>query len=101
MAVDRKLSPTHEAPYRGLRVLDFGQGIASPYCAMLLGVHGADVIKVEPPEGDWSRFLGTNYGKHPSLSAVFNRGKRSLCLDMKHKDAIAIAPRLANYCDVL
>ena len=56
MAVNPALSPTHEAPYRGLRVLDFGQGIASPYCAMLLGVYGADVIKVEPPEGDWSRF---------------------------------------------
>jgi crotonobetainyl-CoA:carnitine CoA-transferase CaiB-like acyl-CoA transferase len=54
MTIERKLSPTHEAPYRGLRVLDFGQGIASPYCAMLLGVYGADVIKVEPPEGDWS-----------------------------------------------
>jgi crotonobetainyl-CoA:carnitine CoA-transferase CaiB-like acyl-CoA transferase len=68
MAVDRKLSPTHEAPYRGLRVLDFGQGIASAYCAMLLGVYG---------------------------------GKRSLCLDMKHKDGIAIAQRLAKDCDVL
>ena len=95
------LSPTHEAPYRGLRVLDFGQGIASPYCAMLLGVYGADVIKVEPPEGDWSRFLGTTYGSHTTLSAVYNRGKRSLCLDMKHKDGIAIAKRLAKESDVL
>ena len=101
MAIERKLSPTHEAPYRGLRVLDFGQGIASPYCAMLLGVYGADVIKVEPPEGDWSRFLGTTYGSHTTLSAVYNRGKRSLCLDMKHKDGIAIAQRLAKECDVL
>ena len=96
-----KLSPTHEAPYRGLRVLDFGQGIASPYCAMLLGVYGADVIKVEPPEGDWSRYLGTTYGNHTTLSAVYNRGKRSLCLDMKHKDGIAIAKRLAKESDVL
>lgn len=95
------LSPTHEAPYRGLRVLDFGQGIASPYCAMLLGVYGADVIKVEPPEGDWSRFLGTTYGNHTTLSAVYNRGKRSLCLDMKHKDGIAIAKKLARESDVL
>jgi crotonobetainyl-CoA:carnitine CoA-transferase CaiB-like acyl-CoA transferase len=101
MAVERKLTPTHEAPYRGLRVLDFGQGIASPYCAMLLGVYGADVIKVEPPEGDWSRYLGTTYGNHTTLSAVYNRGKRSLCLDMKHKDGIAIAQRLAQNCDVL
>jgi len=96
-----KLSPTHDTPYRGLRVLDFGQGIASPYCAMLLGVYGAEIIKVEPPEGDWSRFLGTTYGNHTTLSAVYNRGKRSLCLDMKNKDALAVARRLAKDCDVL
>src|SRR6202790_1326594 len=101
MALERKMSPTHDAPYRGLRVLDFGQGIASPYCAMLLGVYGADVIKVEPPEGDWSRYLGTTYGSHTALSAVYNRGKRSLCLDMKHKEGIAIAQRLAKDSDVL
>jgi crotonobetainyl-CoA:carnitine CoA-transferase CaiB-like acyl-CoA transferase len=94
------LSPTHEAPYRGLKVLDFGQGIASPYCAMLLAAYGADVIKVEPPEGDWSRFLGTTYGSHTTLSAVYNRGKRSLCLDLKHKDGIAIAKRLVRDSDV-
>jgi crotonobetainyl-CoA:carnitine CoA-transferase CaiB-like acyl-CoA transferase len=94
------LSPTHEAPYRGLKVLDFGQGIASPYCAMLLAVYGADVIKVEPPEGDWSRFLGTTYGGHTTLSAVYNRGKRSLCLDLKHNDGISVAKRLARDSDV-
>ncbi|HSJ42971.1 MAG TPA: CoA transferase, partial [Xanthobacteraceae bacterium] len=101
MGAERKLSPTHEAPYRGLRVLDFGQGIASPYCAMLLGVYGAEIIKVEPPEGDWSRYLGTTHGSHTALSAVYNRGKRSLCLDLKHSDGIAIAKRLARDCDVL
>jgi crotonobetainyl-CoA:carnitine CoA-transferase CaiB-like acyl-CoA transferase len=94
------MSPTHEAPYRGLRVLDFGQGIASPYCAMLLGVYGAEVIKVEPPEGDWSRYLGTTYGSHTALSAVYNRGKRSLCLDLKQQAGIGIARRLAGDCDV-
>ncbi len=94
------MSPTHEAPYRGLRVLDFGQGIASPYCAMLLGVYGADVIKVEPPEGDWSRYLGTTYGNHTTLSAVYNRGKRSLCLDLKQEEAVRIARQLARDCDV-
>jgi crotonobetainyl-CoA:carnitine CoA-transferase CaiB-like acyl-CoA transferase len=101
VAVEQKMSPTHEAPYRGLRVLDFGQGIASPYCAMLLAVYGAEVIKVEPPEGDWSRYLGTTYGSHTALSAVFNRGKRSLCLDLKHEEGIGIAKRLASNCDIL
>jgi crotonobetainyl-CoA:carnitine CoA-transferase CaiB-like acyl-CoA transferase len=100
LAVAQKLSPTHEAPYRGLRVLDFGQGIASPYCAMLLGVYGADVIKVEPPEGDWSRFLGTRFGSHSVLSAIYNRGKRSLCLDLKQQEGIRIARKLAAGCDV-
>jgi crotonobetainyl-CoA:carnitine CoA-transferase CaiB-like acyl-CoA transferase len=100
-AVERKLSPTHEAPYRSLRVLDFGQGIASPYAAMLLGVYGAEVIKIEPPEGDWSRYLGTTYGNHTALSAVYNRGKRSLCLDLKREEGIAIAKRLALTSDVL
>ena len=46
-------------------------------------------------------FSGTTYGSHTTLSAVYNRGKRSLCLDMKHKDGIAIARRLAKDCDVL
>src|SRR3954447_23783335 len=103
MAIERKLTPapTHEAPYKGLRVLDFGQGIASPYCAMLLAIYGADVIKVEPPEGDWSRYLGTTYGNHTTLSAVYNRGKRSLCLDLKHEQGIAIAQRLARDCDIM
>src|SRR4051794_19101518 len=100
MAVPEKLSPTHEAPYRGLRVVDFGQGIASPYCAMLLAAYGAEVTKVEPPEGDWSRYLGTTYGNHTALSAVYNRGKRSLCLDLKHEQGIAVARRLAGDCDV-
>jgi crotonobetainyl-CoA:carnitine CoA-transferase CaiB-like acyl-CoA transferase len=101
VAVEQKPAPTHEAPYRGLRVLDFGQGVASPYCAMLLGVYGADVVKIEPPEGDWSRYLGTTYGTHTALSAVYNRGKRSLCLDLKHAEGAAVARHLALTCDVL
>ena len=94
------MGPTHEAPYRGIRVLDFGQGIASPYCGALLAAHGADVIKVEPPEGDWSRRLGTTYGRHTAISSVFNRGKRSLCLDLKSPDARAVAQRLAADSDI-
>ena len=93
--------PTLEAPYRGLRVLDFGQGVASPYCGYLLAANGADVIKVEPPEGDWSRRLGTTYGSHSALSAVYNRGKRSLSLDLKRPEATDVARKLARKVDVL
>ena len=93
-------TPTHAAPYRGLRVLDFGQGVASPYCGFLLAAYGADVIKVEPPEGDWSRRLGTAYGEHSALSAVYNRGTRNLCLDLKNAQALAVARQLARAADV-
>ena len=91
---------TYDAPYRGLRVLDFGQGVASPYCAYLLAAYGAAVIKVEPPEGDWSRRLGTTYGNHSAFSAVYNRGKRSLCLDLKHAKALEVARKLAQEADI-
>ncbi len=70
--IERKMSPTHDAPYRGLRVLDFGQGIASPYCAMLLGVYGAEVIKVDPPPREtgraiWGRLTGVIRRCLPSI----------------------------------
>lgn len=93
--------PSHEAPFRGIRVLDFGQGVASPYAGYLLAANGADVIKVEPTEGDWSRRLGTTYGNQSALSAVYNRGKRSLALDLKKPEAIETARKLASAADVL
>ena len=81
--------------YRGLRVFDASQGLAGPYCGMLLAQHGADVIKVEPPGGDWSRVLGTCYGQHSSLDIVGNRGKRSIALDLKQEAGRRLARRLA------
>ena len=53
---------SYEKPFAGLSVLDLSQGFAGPYCAELLAQYGADVTKVEPPEGDWSRSLGMVYG---------------------------------------
>src|SRR5260370_39746802 len=72
-----------EGAYAGLRVLDLGQGVAAPYCAMLLGMHGAEAVKLEPLAGDWSRGLGMRYRDHTAMSAQYNRGKRSLALDLK------------------
>jgi crotonobetainyl-CoA:carnitine CoA-transferase CaiB-like acyl-CoA transferase len=87
--------------YSGLRVLDLGQGVAAPYCAMLLAMHGAEVIKLEPLAGDWSRGLGTRYGDHTAMSAHYNRGKRSLALDLKAAAARDIAISLATRADIV
>jgi crotonobetainyl-CoA:carnitine CoA-transferase CaiB-like acyl-CoA transferase len=90
-----------EGPYAGLRVLDLGQGVAAPYCAMLLAMHGAEVIKIEPLSGDWSRGLGMRYGDHTAMSAHYNRGKRSLALDLKAPAARDIALALATRADIV
>jgi crotonobetainyl-CoA:carnitine CoA-transferase CaiB-like acyl-CoA transferase len=87
-------------PYAGLRVLDASQGLAGPYCAMLLAQHGAQVIKVEPPEGDWSRGIGTRHGDATALSLAANRGKASLVVDLKAPGAAAALRRIAARADV-
>jgi crotonobetainyl-CoA:carnitine CoA-transferase CaiB-like acyl-CoA transferase len=91
-----------EAAYGGLRVLDLGQGVAAPCCAMLLAMHGAEVVKLEPVTGDWSRGLGTRYGgAHTAMSAHYNRGKKSLALDLKSPAAREIALLLADRADIV
>lgn len=94
---------SHAHPYRGLRVLDLGQGVASPYCAMLLALYGAEVIKVEPPAGDWSRGLGQKLagGTHTPMSLTFNRGKRALRMDLTRPEARDILRGLALKADIL
>jgi crotonobetainyl-CoA:carnitine CoA-transferase CaiB-like acyl-CoA transferase len=92
---------TYEQPYAGLKVIDLSQGVAGPYCAMLLGQYGADVIKVEPPEGgDWSRGLGVKYGDQTAYSIPVNLGKRSIALDLKSDEGRAVLWRLIAGADV-
>ncbi|MFN0316138.1 MAG: CaiB/BaiF CoA transferase family protein [Burkholderiales bacterium] len=92
---------TTALPYKNLRVLDLSQGMAGPYCAMLLAHYGADVVKLEPPGGDWSRQMGTRYGDHTALDVACNGGKRSLVLDLKTPQGKAAAQRIAARCDVV
>jgi crotonobetainyl-CoA:carnitine CoA-transferase CaiB-like acyl-CoA transferase len=91
---------SYDRPFQGLTVLDASQGIAGPYCAMLLAQQGADVIKLEPPEGDWGRGLGTKWGDLTAVSLSANRGKRSLALDLRKPEGAAVARRLAARADV-
>ncbi len=89
-----------EKPYEGLRVVDLSQGVAGPYCAMLLARQGADVIKVEPLDGDWSRILAPVYGDNTAYSVGANIGKRSLSVDLKSQQGCAIVERLLPDADV-
>lgn len=91
---------SYEAPYAGIKVVDLSQGIAGPYAGMLLAQQGAEVIKVEPPDGDWARILGRRYGDHTAFSIAGNLGKRSISVDLKTDEGREIVLRLAETADV-
>ncbi len=92
---------TEPRAFDGVNVLDFTQGVAGPHSTMLLAQHGANVLKIEPPDGDWGRQLGAMYGDQCAHSIAFNRGKRSLAMDMKQPDAQAIARKIAEKADII
>jgi crotonobetainyl-CoA:carnitine CoA-transferase CaiB-like acyl-CoA transferase len=87
-------------PYRDLRVVDMSQGVAGPFCGMMLALYGADVVKVEPTAGDWIRQLGRRYGEHTAAGLANNRGKRSVALDLRSEAGQAVVRRLAASADV-
>lgn len=97
-------------PLEGLRVVDLTRALAGPFCTMMLGDLGADVIKVERPgHGDESRgwgppFVGEPYGPYPGESAYFlaaNRNKRSITVNLKSGAGQEIVRRLAAKADAL
>lgn len=88
-------------PLSGIRVLDLTSVIMGPYATQMLAEYGADVIKLEPPEGDIMRGMGPH--REPGMGPVFlnlNRGKRSLCLDLKSPDAPDIIRKAIASSDV-
>jgi crotonobetainyl-CoA:carnitine CoA-transferase CaiB-like acyl-CoA transferase len=94
------MDETDQRPYAGLNVLDMSQGIAGPYCAALLGLHGANVIKIEPPAGDWVRVLGGGKEGMSALAIVNNLGKRSICVDAAEAEGRAVILQMAQRADV-
>lgn len=95
------MSTEQDGLFEGLRVLEFGRAVAGPYAAELFAHGGADVVKVEPIEGDFTRFNSTiipGEGRHYIIKA---RGKRGIPLNLGHPDGRAIARRLALRSDVL
>lgn len=89
-------------PLDGLRVLDLSAVVVGPVCTHVLAEHGAEVIKVEAPGGDLLRSLAGK-GRSPGMNGKFlnfNRGKRSLALDLKKPAGVAALKRLAATVDV-
>ena len=92
---------TMTTPLEGMRVLDFSIMLAGPYCARLLADVGAEVIKIEPPEGDDMRLRTPLRDGHSAYFGQLNAGKRSLALDLKNAEAIELVHRLVAETDIV
>ena len=90
-------------PLAGIRVIDFSQILAGPFCTMLLADMGADVIKIEKPNGgDDTRRYGPPFIEGESAAFLtLNRNKRSIVLDLKSAQGLAIAKRMLSEAEVM
>jgi len=93
---------TPTGPLQGVRILDLTAVVLGPLATQHLADYGADVIKVEPPEGDMMRANGVS--RHPGMSSIFlaiNRNKRSLAIDLKAPEGLAAVHALVPTVDVV
>ena len=99
------MTPPSEAPdtrpLAGVKVVEFCQIASGPFTGLLLADYGAQVVKIEPPEGDAMRTWPPLTGDYSENFASLNRGKRSIALDLKQPDDLAVARQLALGADVL
>jgi crotonobetainyl-CoA:carnitine CoA-transferase CaiB-like acyl-CoA transferase len=88
-------------PLAGIRVLDFSAMVAGPYCTRLMADSGAEVIKLEPPEGDYMRSRAPLRDGRSLYFGVLNAGKQSIAMDLKRSEGVQIAKELAAASDVV
>lgn len=88
-------------PLTGFRVLELGSTVAGPFCGRLLADFGAEVIKVEPPEGDPVRTMGKHVNGKSLYAATILRNKQLISLDLRQQAARDVVRRLASRCDVV
>jgi len=86
----------------GIRVLDLSRFIAGPYCSMMLGDMGAEVVKIEPPgEGEYARRAQPAFGGTSLYTFIVNRNKKSVAIDLRSDDGKAVLRDLVTRADVL
>ncbi len=96
--MDSNASSSAPLPLSGIRVVEFTHMVMGPSCGMVLADLGAEVIKVEPVDGDRTRYLlGAGAGFFP----MFNRNKKSIAIDLRRPEGLEVAIRLASSADVV
>ncbi len=88
-------------PLEGLRVLDFSRVLAGPFAGRMLSDLGADVVKVEPPDGDVTRFWGRDIANIPGYYHQQNAGKRNICIDLRAEGARELVFELVAGADIV
>jgi CoA:oxalate CoA-transferase len=94
-------SDDRRRPLDGVRVLDLTRVLSGPHCTRMLCDLGAEVIKVEPPDGDMTRFAAPRINGISGYFAQQNTGKQNISLDMARPEALEILLQLVDRCDVL
>jgi crotonobetainyl-CoA:carnitine CoA-transferase CaiB-like acyl-CoA transferase len=89
------------SPLENLKVLDFSRVLAGPFAGRMLADLGADVVKVEPPDGDVTRLWGHVIANIPGYYHQQNAGKRNICVDLRHPDARELILDLARSADLV
>ena len=100
------MTDTRGGALEGIRVIDLTQMLAGPYCTQMLADQGADVIKIEPPQGDSSRKLGPyrpddETRRNGGYFASVNRNKKSIVIDLKTEEGRGLVRRLVRTADVV
>ncbi|UYV37252.1 CoA transferase [Rhodobacteraceae bacterium D3-12] len=90
-----------QSAFSGLKVLDFTAGVAGPHATQIMALHGAEVLKIEPLQGEWGRTLGRAYEEHTAHSIAFNRGKKSMAVDLKNPEVLKAVKTLVRSADVV
>jgi len=101
MKAHLKIQSAGVRPLDGIRVLDFTRVLSGPHCARMLSDLGAEVIKIEPPEGDLTRFAFPRVGSMSTYFAQQNIGKLNMSMNLKKPEAIELVKRLVAQSDVL